>query len=151
MNGELCLYEIDKIVKKRKNMYLIKWTGYPSSENTWEPEENIAHSDKFLEFQRRQRKTPAAKGEPKKKRESKKQKTEDPPPTRPQLAIVDPCMWVQCDSCGKWRAFPTGKDASTLFELKKIENAVFKCIMTPGDYKINCSTPEFGQGAPPTD
>ena len=35
-------YEVEKIVDKRTNIYglveyLVKWKGYPSSENTWEP------------------------------------------------------------------------------------------------------------------
>ncbi|XP_012564927.1 heterochromatin protein 1-like [Hydra vulgaris] len=39
------IYKTEKIIKKRtrggKIQYLIKWEGYPSSQNTWEPEENI--------------------------------------------------------------------------------------------------------------
>ncbi|XP_065639444.1 uncharacterized protein LOC136072218 [Hydra vulgaris] len=39
------IYKMEKIIKKRtrgrKIQYLIKWEGYPSSQNTWEPEENI--------------------------------------------------------------------------------------------------------------
>jgi len=39
-------YEVEKILAKRltrggKVEYLIKWAGYSSSANTWEPEENI--------------------------------------------------------------------------------------------------------------
>lgn len=127
-------------------MYLIKWMGYPSSENTWEPEENIAHCDKFIEYQRQKLKRLSSAKPDGKKKDSKRARTEPP---RAELAVVDPCLWVQCDSCGKWRAFPPEKEANTLFDLKKIENAVFKCPMTPGIHKISCSTPEFGQGEPP--
>ena len=39
-------YEVEKIVDKRTNIYglveyLVKWKGYPSSENTWEPKKNL--------------------------------------------------------------------------------------------------------------
>ncbi|USP74003.1 retrotransposon nucleocapsid protein [Curvularia clavata] len=40
------VYLVDKIVGHRKNKddqweYLVKWTGYPDSENTWEPAANV--------------------------------------------------------------------------------------------------------------
>ena len=40
------VYYVDKIVDQRKNEndqweYLVKWTGYPESENTWEPAANV--------------------------------------------------------------------------------------------------------------
>ena len=34
-------YEVEKILQQKDNQYLIKWVGYPDSENTWEPEENL--------------------------------------------------------------------------------------------------------------
>merc|ERR1712228_172201 len=38
-------YTVEKILDKRtrggKTEYLIKWEGYPDSENTWEPDENL--------------------------------------------------------------------------------------------------------------
>ena len=40
------LYEIEKILSTKiiggKSLYLIKWKGYPSSQNTWEPENGIS-------------------------------------------------------------------------------------------------------------
>jgi len=39
------LYEIEKILRKRKRKgikeVLIKWKGYPRSQSSWEPEENV--------------------------------------------------------------------------------------------------------------
>ena len=38
-------YQVEKIMgvktKKGKKLFLVKWHGYLSSENSWEPEENI--------------------------------------------------------------------------------------------------------------
>ena len=40
INGGL-EYEVDKIVNKcvhyKHNEYLVKWVGYPDSDNTWQP------------------------------------------------------------------------------------------------------------------
>lgn len=41
-------YEVEKIIDKRVNCYglveyLVKWKGYSSSENTWEPKKNLLH------------------------------------------------------------------------------------------------------------
>lgn len=45
-------YEPEKIIKHRvrdnKNWYLIKWKNYPNSENTWEPIEHLAKSQRLL-------------------------------------------------------------------------------------------------------
>src|SRR6202012_5439486 len=47
-------YEVERIIATRKinrkpTQYLIKWKGYDSSENTWEPLANIRHAKKALE------------------------------------------------------------------------------------------------------
>ena len=41
------VYEVDKVVERRKNdsgewEYLVKWTGYPEEENSWEPGSSIS-------------------------------------------------------------------------------------------------------------
>ena len=50
-------FEVEKIIdmkqmgRGRKTYYLIKWKGYPTSDNSWEPQENI-HADELIkEFQ----------------------------------------------------------------------------------------------------
>jgi hypothetical protein len=45
-------YEVDHIVSHKgspgRRLYLIAWKGYPSSENTWEPESNLCHTPLVL-------------------------------------------------------------------------------------------------------
>ncbi|XP_044126609.1 chromodomain Y-like protein 2 [Bufo gargarizans] len=48
------LYEVERIVDKRKNKkgkweYLIRWKGYGSSEDTWEPEHHLLHCEEFID------------------------------------------------------------------------------------------------------
>jgi hypothetical protein len=47
-------YEVEKILDKRKHygktQYLIKWKGYPLSEASWEPEENLNCPKLLKEF-----------------------------------------------------------------------------------------------------
>lgn len=47
-------YEVEKIVDTRtttsgQQEYLVKWEGYPESENTWEPTENLNHCSEKLQ------------------------------------------------------------------------------------------------------
>ena len=39
--------------RQHRLQYLIKWKGYPSSDNTWEPEENVHAEDLVKEYHRR--------------------------------------------------------------------------------------------------
>jgi len=53
--NDLIEYEVEEIIKHRKrrnkNEYLVKWKGYDSHENTWEPESNLGNSqDVIKEF-----------------------------------------------------------------------------------------------------
>ena len=45
-------YEVNHIVSHKgspgRRLYLTAWKGYPSSENTWEPESNLRHSPLIL-------------------------------------------------------------------------------------------------------
>ncbi|XP_071959519.1 chromodomain Y-like protein 2 [Antedon mediterranea] len=53
-----CVYEVEKVVNRRKTrhgkiQYLIRWKGFPSDDDTWEPLKNLAncrsHIDEFNE------------------------------------------------------------------------------------------------------
>ena len=50
-------WEVERIVQHRKtadgNEYLVKWLGYPDSENTWEPEANLMNCRQRLAQYRR--------------------------------------------------------------------------------------------------
>ena len=45
-------YEVEAILSHKgptaHRLYLTAWKGYPSSENTWEPESNLRHSPTLL-------------------------------------------------------------------------------------------------------
>ena len=45
-------YEVEAILSHKgpatRQLYLTAWKGYPSSENTWEPESNLHHSPMLL-------------------------------------------------------------------------------------------------------
>lgn len=54
------VYEVEKIVNHRrrgnKTQYFIKWKGYPSSENTWEDEDNLNCDELLQEYLEKVRK-----------------------------------------------------------------------------------------------
>lgn len=42
-------WEVDFVLDKRYDKYLVKWKGYDVSEATWEPEENLENAKQALE------------------------------------------------------------------------------------------------------
>jgi len=42
-------FEVEEILRQEGQEYLIKWKGYPTSENTWEPIENLKHCQHRLQ------------------------------------------------------------------------------------------------------
>ena len=52
VHGEL-EYKVEAIVTHKpqgqKNLYLVKWKGYPTGDNTWEPEQNLDNAKQILE------------------------------------------------------------------------------------------------------
>ena len=72
---EFVEYEVEKVVDKRihkgKVEYLLKWKGYPSSDNTWESEDNLDCQELVQDYEERRRlekKPVAVKKEKKEKR-----------------------------------------------------------------------------------
>lgn len=60
------VYDVERIVERRRNAvslweYFVKWKGYPSSQNTWEPSANLSKATLKVFAQR-------SKGHPKRKR-----------------------------------------------------------------------------------
>lgn len=50
------IYEVEKVVGKRihqgKVEYLLKWKGYSSNDNTWEPEDSLDCSELLQEYEK---------------------------------------------------------------------------------------------------
>jgi len=77
-------YVVEKIVDSRKGKggkkeYLLKWKGYPDSENTWEPQENLDCSDMIEAFEEKR----------KKKKDEGKRKAEDEGSAKKKKKVTD--------------------------------------------------------------
>ena len=50
-------YKVEKVIddriRKGKQEFLVKWEGYDSDENTWEPYNNIKDNAQFKAYQER--------------------------------------------------------------------------------------------------
>jgi len=64
---------VDTRMKSGKREYLLKWKGYPDSESTWEPEENLDCSELIAAYEEKAKKE----REEKKKRKTKDGKEKD--------------------------------------------------------------------------
>ena len=74
---------VDMKVEKGKELFLVKWKGYPKSDNTWEPPRNLAAVKDEMEAMRKPaKKAPAKRKEPEAaaKPAPKKQKVEEKKP-----------------------------------------------------------------------
>uniref|UniRef100_A0A4W4GDS2 Chromo domain-containing protein n=1 Tax=Electrophorus electricus TaxID=8005 RepID=A0A4W4GDS2_ELEEL len=54
LSRPLFFFQVERIVDKRKNKrgkweYLIRWKGYGSKEDTWEPEHHLLHCEEFID------------------------------------------------------------------------------------------------------
>ena len=45
---EQSMYRLDRIVRKRRNEVLVKWSGYPDKFNSWIPETDVLHSGRDI-------------------------------------------------------------------------------------------------------
>ena len=67
MTPWLSIVYLSSRIRGGKTEYLIKWEGYPDSENTWEPEDNLDCPDLISAFEE---KTKQKKEEKKRKKEA---------------------------------------------------------------------------------
>ena len=42
-------FEVEEILKKQGQRYLVNWKGYPEEDNTWEPKKNLKNCQKLLQ------------------------------------------------------------------------------------------------------
>ena len=82
-------FEVERIVdsrqKAKKVEYMVKWKGYPSSENTWEPVSNLEDVLDMVEAYEAKQGTKSCKDEPAKRGPGRPPKSASPdPPAKKQ-------------------------------------------------------------------
>ena len=73
-------YQVEKIIDSRmvrgRKEYLLKWKGYPDSENTWEPHSNLDCDDLIKTFEDNRKKKREEKEKAKEKESSREKEKE---------------------------------------------------------------------------
>ncbi|CEM02700.1 unnamed protein product [Vitrella brassicaformis CCMP3155] len=76
------VYEVENVVdfdiRDGKPFYLLRWKGWPETDNSWEPEENLTRTPKMVEWMRRAKKKRGV-DDDSEEVERKKTRTEDSP------------------------------------------------------------------------
>jgi len=90
---------LDKRVRSNKVEYLIKWEGYPDSENTWEPHDNLDCPEIISGFEEKAKT---------KKDERKRKKEEDSAASAASGKKKPKAQVAEEDSDGKPRGFDRG-------------------------------------------
>ena len=85
--GKKSFYEVDYITKAKiengKKLFRVKWVGYPSSQNTWQPEEHL-HENLIKAFYEEE-----AARQSRKQRGKRNRLLNDIEPDRSQLTILE--------------------------------------------------------------